>query len=435
MKKIYNQIFMLLMFVAGILLFPQQSHAQSTDSLVTYIAAAIRNNPAVIGQYRAYQAQVIGACGEGQLNDPEVSAGFFPSPMQHVNVKQVATFSVMQMFPWFGTLKAGRQMMEYKAESTYQKFREDGIALAFNVQKQWFTLLATQEKIRSVRDKLKLLKDIEAVALYQYKSPTMARGARMSDQLRLQAEEARLKEQISSLEDMMKLQMQQFNITMHRDADSPLVIPNSIVLREMPVVSWDEIEKNNPRLNQLVADGKSLQAQQAKIDGMGKPMFGVGLEYMLNGKVSMPMMESMNGKDMLMPMVKVTVPIYRRKINSAKKAAALLKSGTEYNYQSQQDKLRADYLSIVQRAADEKRKLELYQQEVDILNNTLRLMTTEYANGSTSLTDILQTTREQIDYTLKKAEAYAAYNTIVAEYEKLASRYDYAERTSFDMKK
>ncbi|MBM6992795.1 MAG: TolC family protein [Prevotella sp.] len=431
----YNQIAVVLVAGLFVCLLPTPVRAQGNDSLVTYIAAAIRNNPAVMSEYRAYQSMVIGACGEGQLNDPEISIGVYPSPMQHVNVKQYATFSVMQMFPWFGTLKAGRQMMEYKAESAYQKFREDGIALAFDVQKQWYQMLSTQEKIKSVRDKLKLLKDIETVALYQYKSPSMARGAKMSDQLRLQAEEANMNEQISSLEDLMKWQMQQLNITMHRDADSQLSIPDSIALREMPVVSWEEIEKNNPKLNQLIADGKSFEAQQAKIDGMGKPMIGVGLEYMLNGKVDMPSMANMNGKDMLMPMFKVTVPVYRRKINLAKKSAALMKSSTEYGYQSQQDKLRSQYLSIEQRAADEKRKLELYRQQVEILNNTLRLMATEYANGTSSLTDILQTTREQIDYTLKKAEAYAAYNTIVAEYEKLASKYDYAERMSYEHKK
>ncbi|MFZ1236695.1 MAG: TolC family protein, partial [Prevotella sp.] len=152
-------------------------------------------------------------------------------------------------------------------------------------------------------------------------------------------------------------------------------------------------------------------------------------EYMLNGSVANPMMPSMNGKDMLMPMVKVTLPIYRKKIHAVRKSIDLQKSSLDYSYQSQQDMLHLQYLSIQQRAADEKRKLELYRKEVDILHNTLHLMTTEYVNGTSSLTDILQTTREQIDYALKKAEAYADFNTLVAELEKLASGYDYAERS------
>ena len=410
----------LLLWVAA----PATSRAEeAADSLVTYIAEAIRNNPAVIGQYRSYQAMVMEACGEGQLNDPELSVSAFPSPMQHVNVKQYATFSVMQMFPWFGTLKAGRQIMEQKAEAAYQEFRENGIALAFDVQRQWYAMLAVQEQARSVRDKLRLLRDIEQVALFQYKSPTMAKAARMSDQLRLQTEEAALTEQVASLDDRLQLLRRQFNLTMHRDPDAPLTMPDSIVLRQMPVIAWADIERDNPRLNQLLADGRYYEAQEAKARAMGKPMVGVGVQYMWNGKVDHPMMADMNGSDMVMPMLKVTLPIYRKKTNAARKAAALNREATVYGYQRQQDALHAEYLAIVQRAEDQQRKLRLYDQQLGILDNTLRLMQTEYAAGTTTLTDILATTRQQIDYALKKAEARAAYNTIVAEYEKMASKY------------
>lgn len=412
-----------------LLLLPVRFYAQSVDSLQTYIAASIRNNPAVISEYNDYKAMVVNAQGEGQPSDPELSAGFYLSPMEQVNVKQYATFTVMQMFPWFGALKAGRQMMEYKAEAAYQKFRLDGIALAYEVQDQWYQLLATQEKIKNIKDQLKILQDIEQVVLYQYKSPSMMKGSKMSDQLRLQAEEASIREQIASLEDVRKIQMQKLNITMHRNADSPLTIPDSITLREMPVISWREVENKNPMLNQLAAEKKSLDDERVKMEGMAKPMFGVGLEYMLNGSVANPMMPSMNGRDMLMPMVKVTLPIYRKKIQAVRKSIDLQKSSLDYSYQSQQDMLHLQYLSIQQRAADEKRKLELYRKEVDILHNTLHLMTTEYVNGTSSLTDILQTMREQIDYALKKAEAYADFNTLVAELEKLASGHDYAERS------
>lgn len=411
------------------LLCPTGVAAQSADSLNTYIEAAIRNNPAVIGQYRAYQAQVMAAHGEGQLGDPTFSVGVSTKPMDNVNTKEIATFSIMQMFPWFGTLKAGRQMAEHKAEATYQKFREDGIALAFDVQRQWYTILATQEKVRRLGENLKVLEDIEKVALYKYKSPSMGMTARMSDQLRLQSEEAAVKEQISSMQALLALQKQQLNIVMNREPESPLVIPDTIVLRQMPVVSWDDVERLDPMLQKFVAEGKAAEAQDRKAKGMGLPMIGLGVEYMLNGKVKMPMMESMNGMDMVMPMVTVSLPIYRRKTNAARKAATMMKESTVLGYQGRQDALRSQYLSISQRAEDEQRKIALYDEQTEILNNTLRLMATEYANGTSSLTDILQTTRQQIDYALKKAEAVARYNTIVAEYEKLASRHDFAVRS------
>ena len=392
------------------------------DSLAVYIAEAIRNNPGLKSEYQAYQAQMANAQGAGVLSDPQLSVGLFPQAMHHVNGKQLATITIMQMFPWFGTLKAGREQMEYKAQEAYQKFREKSLSTAFNVEKQWYSILATQEKVKAVKQKRALLNDIKKVAIYLYKNYTAGRDTKMSDQLRLDAEEERLKEQTESLETQLTLQKQQFNITLHRQPNAALSLPDSIPLRQMPTFNWTEIERNNPKLAQYSAIQKAFKSQEEQTRAKGMPMIGVGLQYMLNGKVDMPMEPNMNGKDMVMPMVSVTIPIYRKKITSAIHSAQLMERSAAYNYQSQLDALQSTYLSIEQRADDIKRKLKLYESEVSLLNRTLELMQKEYATGATSLTDILQTTRESIDYDLLKAEANAQYNTITAEAIQLLAR-------------
>ena len=383
------------------------------DSLAVYIAEAIRNNPGLKSEYQAYQAQMANAQGAGVLSDPQLSVGLG---------KQRTTITIMQMFPWFGTLKAGREQMEYKAQEAYQKFREKSLSLAFDVEKQWYSILATQEKVKAVKQKRALLNDIKKVAIYLYKNYTAGRDTKMSDQLRLDAEEERLKEQTESLETQLTLQKQQFNITLHRQPDVALSLPDSIPLRQMPTFNWTEIERNNPKLAQYSAIQKSFKSQEEQARAKGMPMIGVGLQYMLNGKVDMPMMPNMNGKDMVMPMVSVTIPVYRKKITSAIRSAQLMERSAAYNYQSQLDALQSTYLSIEQRADDIKRKLKLYESEVSLLNRTLELMQKEYATGAASLTDILQTTRESIDYDLLKAEANAQYNTITAEAIQLLAR-------------
>lgn len=406
--------------------------ALAQDSLATYIAAAIRSNPAVMGEYNAYKARVVGACGAGTLGDPTLQVGVFPKAMQHVNGKQIATFTVMQMFPWFGTLRAGRENMEQQAESAYQRFRADGIALAYDVQRQWYQILATQEKIKAVKSRMGLLDDIVRLSQLTYKTQSSGRNARMSDLLRLEAERHSLEEQQASLADELQLQRRQLNLVMHRDADATLVLPDTIVLREMPDVAWDDIERNDPLLLKAVADGKAYEAQRRLAVAKGRPTISVGLEYMLNGRVDRPVMPSMNGNDMLMPMLTVSLPVYRRKVNMERAAAEYNRAGTAYAYESRRDDLRSEYLGIVQREAELRRKVELYDKQVALLDRTLTLMATEYAAGTTTLTDMIETNRQYIDYALKKAEAYAAYNTLVAEWEKMASRYDYAER--FDTK-
>ena len=402
--------------------------ANDTDSLQVYMLAAIQSNPAVSASYNRYKAQMEASTGAGQLPDPEFGRSIYPQAMHHSNSKQILTLSVMQMFPWFGTLKSVRMAQQWQAEAMYQRFREEGLSLVFDVQKQWYDILLTRQQLKSVRENLKTLKDIEQVALAQYRTALGMKNSRMSDQLRLQAEELRLQEQIESLRDKEKLQCRQLNLLMHRDANSKLVLPDSMSIRPFPVVDWGKLESASPRLQQLSAQEKMYRSQADAVRGQGFPRIGIGLEYMVNGKINMPVMPDMNGKNMVMPMLKVTLPIYRSKTRAGIKSAQLMQQSANDAYLRQQDELHAQYLSVEQRAEDAKRQASLYDNELKLLNQTLHLMVAEYANGTTSLTDILQTSRENIDYSLKKFEALARYNTIVAEYEKLASLHDYAAK-------
>ena len=397
--------------------------AQAQDSLKTYMMAALRENPEVKARWHAYEAAMEAVCPAGTLGDPELSVNFYPKPMTQVNGKQVLTVSLMQMFPWVGAMKAAKHEKAWQAESVWQRYREGGIQLAYEVEQQWYQMLVTRENLASTRQHLQLFNDINELALYKYKNSTNGmRGTRMSDQYRLKAEQLKLEEQIESLESKLQLQREQFNLLLHRASDSPIVLPDSIVLSEMPVVEWGEIERSHPELLSLKAQGEQYVAQEDKARRMGLPMVGLGVQYMLNQKRDDPtVMPDMNGMDMWMGMIKVTLPIYRHKIKAQRRAAELMKQNADESYLRKVDVLRSQLLGISQRAADVQRKIRLYQQDMDILTNTLELMKGEYAAGTVTLSDILQTEREQLNYAFSHAEARAQYNMIVAEFEKIAS--------------
>ena len=397
--------------------------AQAQDSLKTYMMAALRENPEVKARWHAYEAAMEAVCPAGTLGDPELSINFYPKPMTQVNGKQVLSVSLMQMFPWFGAMKAAKHEKAWQAESVWQRYREGGIQLAYEVEQQWYQMLVTREKLASTRQHLQLFNDINELSLYKYKNSTNGmRGTRMSDQYRLKAEQLKLEEQIESLESKLQLQREQFNLLLHRASDSPIVLPDSIVLSEMPVIEWGEIERSHPELLSLKAQGEQYVAQEDKARRMGLPMVGLGVQYMLNQKRDDPtVMPDMNGMDMWMGMIKVTLPIYRHKIKAQRRAAELMKQNADESYLRKVDVLRSQLLGISQRAADVQRKIRLYQQDMDILTNTLELMKGEYAAGTVTLSDILQTEREQLNYAFSHAEARAQYNMIVAEFEKIAS--------------
>ena len=121
-------------------------------------------------------------------------------------------------------------------------------------------------------------------------------------------------------------------------------------------------------------------------------------------------------------MLKLSLPIYTRKTSSAVRSARMMQAASQASYALQMDKLRARYLAIAQQEDDARRKIRLYAAQIRLLNNTLQLMQTEYANGATSLSDILQTLRERVDYALKLQQTLALHATIVAQYEEIAGQ-------------
>jgi len=142
---------------------------------------------------------------------------------------------------------------------------------------------------------------------------------------------------------------------------------------------------------------------------MGYPMIGLGVEYSVISKSDMSA-SSMNGKDMIMPMATLTLPIYRNKYNAMKKETDLLVTANEQNYQATVNSLQTEYYEASQLIKDGERRIKLYDNQSLLAEKTLDIMLSGFATAETPLTDILRVRQQTIDYEFKKIEAIADYN-------------------------
>jgi outer membrane protein TolC len=123
---------------------------------------------------------------------------------------------------------------------------------------------------------------------------------------------------------------------------------------------------------------------------------------------------SMNGRDMLMPMVTVTLPVYRKKHNAMQTEAVILKTATSQNYQAIVNSLQTEYYQAVQLFKDAKRRVKLYDNQYQLANRSLDLMLKNFAVSSSGLTDVLLARQQTLDYEFKQVEAVADLNTAIA---------------------
>jgi len=129
--------------------------------------------------------------------------------------------------------------------------------------------------------------------------------------------------------------------------------------------------------------------------------------------------DPMNGKDMVMPMVSVTIPIYRKKYKAMRSAADLSKTATQFNYNATSNSLQTEYYQASQLYQDADRRMKLYLNQYDLSNKTLDIMIKSFSASGSNLTDILRVRQQTLDYELKQIEAVADYNTAIAWLNKL----------------
>jgi outer membrane protein TolC len=168
-------------------------------------------------------------------------------------------------------------------------------------------------------------------------------------------------------------------------------------------------------LGMLDYEKQSIEARKKMVTRMGYPMVGLGLDYSVISKSGTAMgAPEMNGKDMIMPMVSVTLPIYRRKYNAMIREAELLKLSTSQNYQATANSLEAEYYQAVQLYQDAQRRINLYDNQYQLASKSLDLMLKSFSVSNSSLTDVLRIRQQTLDYELRQVEAVADFNTAIA---------------------
>jgi outer membrane protein TolC len=221
-------------------------------------------------------------------------------------------------------------------------------------------------------------------------------------QIRLQVKE--LETRLQQLQANSELLRIQFNQELGRPLSAAVQLPE---IWEQPILLLekqeylDKILQNHPMLSMYASENLAL-AQQGKMAKLeGKPMIGAGVNYMpLKPRIDKGM--SMGGDDMVMPMVSLSLPIYRKKIAAKIKEVELLQGATTLNQQETENDLSLAWATAFRDWEDSNRKLTLYSEQVSLIQQQIQLLETSFTTGSVSLQELLQTQQLLLDYQEKQ---------------------------------
>ncbi len=431
MKQFNIKYIMVLLITAGLAV---KASAQESDSLNHYLEVAARNNPALNADFLAYKASVEKVPQAGAWSDPQLDIGFFLKPMDIVGGTQVADITLMQMFPWFGTKKAAQTEATHMAKMAYEQFRETRDHLFLEVYSQWYLLSSLKQKLKNNRDNLQLLGQLEQLARRKLStasgmSADMGSSSGMSNVLRVQLEVAEIENNIESLISEIEAEKAKFNALLNRTEDFDVIVPDSIV--KVPFFfneaeTLNDIESRNPMLGMIVEEEKAFRAKSEMDKKMSYPMLGIGLQYMIVGKSSSSDMNQnihngMNGMDMIMPMVSISLPIFRNKYKAQQRESKYMWQSAKEKYNNTLNTLHSNFFKLRHQLKDAERQIALYQKQKNLALTTYQLILQEFATAKSDLTNVIEVQRQLLDYSIREAEAIADYNTKVAEINSLRS--------------
>lgn len=390
-----------LILISVILILPGLAYGQTLQDL---ILEAEQNNPELQAYELRYNAASEKINEAGALPQTQLSAGYFVSEPETRTGAQKWRISGRQMLPWFGTITARENYAQSLADGTYQDWVIARRQLVLQVSNIYYDLIALHQERNILESNIALLKSYEELAL----TSVQVNKASVVDVLQLQIRQQELEGQYRITAEKISAVVTAINTLLNRDSQTRITaIKVSSLPRVDREISADSI-LIHPELIKFDKLFASIQNAELMNQKSKAPNLGIGLDYV--SVEERPAMEfSDNGKDIIMPMVSFSVPLFDNryrsisKQNELKQQAILAeRAGRENLLYTQLDKTIAARNEARIAYGTQLRNLEKASDAEEILMKS-------YETGTIDFDDILDIQELQLRFKYKQIAAMKQY--------------------------
>lgn len=375
-----------------------------------YFKIATEQNPGLQAQYKMFEAALERIPQASALEDPSLSVGYYIPNMETLMGKQIADISLSQMFPWFGTLKARGDRAALLADAQYQAFLDAKNKLYFEIAKIYYPLYALNRMRIIEETNIRLLESFKTLSTNQFSN---GKGS-MADVLKIELELKSAETNLAILNKKETALTNQFNRLLNRSENEPVLVPDTINIASLPIAYRKDSLTLNPKLEEIVLQEHASEAAKRVAIKEGLPKLGVGLDYMLVSETDNSMMEH-NGKNMLMPMVSVSLPIFRKKYKAAKKEAELMQEAYALQKQDIINNLHGSYHNISFQINQQTDLIALYDAQIEEAKQIQDLLYSSYSHSGQGFDELLKGQQQLLEFQKMKASAESDYWIALAE--------------------
>lgn len=376
------------------------------QDLQEYINIALENNPEV-QQFDTKYKRISEKKEEiNTLPNTEFGAGYFVSTPETRTGSQQFKLSVKQMIPFFGTITARENYVSSLADAAYQDIVVVKRKLATSVAQSYYKLYEVKAKQKVLDENIALLETYEKLAL----TSVEVGKASAVDVLRLQIRQNELAQQKEVLQETFLGMQKAFNKLLNQDVNTSISVVDSLHISK----ETDKIQPSTLKLHPELVKFDKLYTSVEKSEFLNQkdkqPMIGFGLDYVNVGKrTDMNVVD--NGKDIVMPMVSLSIPIFNKKNKSISKQNKL----QQEEILSQKEQRYNMLESVLYRAvSDRKASVISYQTQLKNLEqakNAEQILVKSYETGTIDFNDVLDVQELQLKFQTNMIMSEVAYYT------------------------
>ena len=243
-------------------------------------------------------------------------------------------------------------------------------------------------------------------------------GSSMVDVILIRVQVKDLENRLALLRDSRKPLQVTFNNLLNRQPDLTVQVADTLAPIALPAtlsLIQDSILQNHPMLQMYEWDEKAREAQYRMAQLMGRPMIGLGLNYMVfrprtDEMTQMPM----GGENMVMPMVSVSLPIYRKKYSAAKKEAQYAQEAAVHSKEAAEKQLFSELENLLYNYQRATSTLQLLEEQIALNEQAIRLLTTNYTVAGAGIEEILRQRQAILGYKQQQLQAITSQHITVS---------------------
>ena len=376
------------------------------QNLQEYIETALENNPEV-QQFDIKYKRISEKKEEvNTLPNTEFGAGYFVSTPETRTGPQRFKLSVKQMIPFFGTITARENYVSSLADAAYQDIVVVKRKLVTSVAQSYYKLYEVKAKQKVLDENIALLKTYEKLAL----TSVEVGKASAVDVLRLQIRQNELAQQKEVLREVFLGMQKAFNKLLNQDINTQISVVDSL---QIPT-KVDKIQPSILKLHPELVKFDKLYASVEKSEFLNKkekqPMIGFGLDYVnVEKRTDMNVVD--NGKDIIMPMVSLSIPIFNKKNKSISKQNKL----QQEEILSQKEQRYNTLESVLYRAVSDRNASVInYRTQLKNLEqakNAEQILVKSYETGTIDFNDVLDIQELQLKFQTNMITSEVTYYT------------------------